>query len=408
VTTRFRTSFTHTSAADPALLLVGRIVGINLVNWTVDVVTQFDRKRFFEIQVGGPYLHYAAGEGIYAFPEMGAICTVCIPSDSSPPFVQSFLMPHEIVTDAPAAARSRSEVPRDATDATFAGGRTRAKPGDIVLRGRDGQFVVLHRGGVLQIGASELAQRLFLPLGNLMVDMSERYAHHNAGGAILWGLQEGASDKTLETAYVHTFRVFASDRQADVRVSVGKVPHPMPDPDGGVAASEAEVGEKEPVVVEVAVSPRGFDTDTGRLDAPDAAKKSVFRFVLDRAGNTLLRAEGHVALRLGKKLTVHAKEDVSLSSDASARVKAAKGLELDGGTHAHLRGGLVRLGAGASPVARLGDLVTVPVAAIPVVLLFSSPPIPGTPAAAVLTVGAPGAPVALIGNITSGNAQVLG
>jgi hypothetical protein len=116
---------------------------------------------------------------------------------------------------------------------------------------------------------------------------------------------------------------------------------------------------------------------------------------------------GTLTLQVKKRLTVRASDDVLFSTDGQANLRATNGLDLDGGAYTHVKGGIVRLGEGTTPVARMQDLVTVPVTAQPVILLFQSPPIPNVPALAVLTTGVPGLPMPLVGSITTGNTKVL-
>lgn len=411
---RFRTSFTQTAGAEPAQVVQGRIVNINLPNWTVDVRAQFDRRRFFDIQVGSPYLHFNRGEGVSIFPEVGAVCMVCIPSDSSAPYVQSFIMPHETMTDtssedAPAGTRSHGARAEFATDASFAGGRPRVKPGDIFFRTRDGNFVILHRGGVLQIGATELAQRIYIPLGNLVTDVSENYAHHNSGGSIVWGLQDGPSQTNYPAQYMHTFRVFANDKFADIRLSVGKVSNPLPEPDGGVALAGAGVARSEasPIICELVVAPQGFTAETGDPANTSVGKQSVLKFVFDRTGNTFLRCEGNLTLAVRKKFSLSADDEMSFTTAKHMTIAAKEGLDINGGTYAHVKGELVRLGRGSRAVACRGDLVRTTVTAVPVTIVFSTTPTPGAPTAGVMTIGLPGTPVPIIGSIVGGNEKVL-
>ncbi|WP_394831782.1 hypothetical protein LVJ94_35225 [Pendulispora rubella] len=410
---RFRTSFTHREGTDAPVIVQGRVVNVNLKNWTVDVCSQFDRKRYFDVQVASPYLHYLGGEGIYAVPEIGATCAICVPGDSSPPFVLTFLMPHEAVnsssSEAPDGTRSRGDRAQYATDATFGGGRPIPKLGDIALRTRDGNFVTLHRGGVLQLGATELAQRMFIPLQNLVTDIAENYAMHSAGGSIVWGLQDGPSVQNSPTQYVHTFRVFANEQYADIRLTVGKVESPLAEPDGGISLASGGLGSGEgnPVIYELAVSPRGFVGESGDAASAGSGKASVLKFVFDRAGNVFFRCAGTVTCSVKKKLVVSCAGGIALSTDGAGSIVTRDGIDIDGGTYAHLKGGIVRLGAGVTPVARLADLVTVPVTAMPVLLVFANPPIPGTPVQAVLTTGVAGAPMPLVGSITSANQKVL-
>ncbi len=403
---RFRNSFTNKAGHDQTRVVSGRIVNINLVNWTVDVRAQFDRHFYYGIQVGSPYMHFNRGEGLSIFPEVGACCAVTIPSDSSPPFVSSFLMPHELVNggtdDAPLGTESHGAPAKFATSASFSGGRGRAKPGDIQLRTRDNNFITLHRGGVLQIGATELAQRIFLPLRNYILDFSENYAHHNAGGSVLWGIQEGPS-KDLPSEFIQTFRVFANDQFADIRVSAGKVHVPVPEPSGdeGEEPNLQKLGigtdKNHPIIYEVVVAPKGFNTQSGEVENKDTHKGVVIRYFFDRKGGAFLRAKSSLLISTKKEFMLHATEQITLEGEKNMFIKTETGIDMDGGDYAHVKGKVVRLGSGSQPVARQGDIVrmTIPIASF-------TGTISGAPATGTVTFMTP-----VYGNILTGNAQVL-
>ena len=410
--TKFRTSFTHKEGHDRAIIYQGRITNINLVKWTVDVVARFDRIQHFNIQVGTNYLHHANGEGIYPFPEVGATCMVCIPSDSAPPFVMAFVMPSEVVddssSDAPLGTTSHGQTPAKATDASFAGGRPNAAPGDIWMRTRDGNFVILHRGGVLQVGATELAQRIYIPLNNLITDISQNYEHHNSNGSIVWGLQNLSSQAQVPSQFMETFRVFATDQYADIKLACGKVYNPVPEPDGGANLSKAGVGAgddgkgKNPIIFEVTVSPKGFITQSGDVAGASTVSNSVLKFTFDRTGNALLRCEGNLFIQVKKQLTLSVSQDISIETSKGGRLKSATGMTVDGGSFTEIKGSIVRLGAGQAPVARVGDIVQMTLAASPLILTFASMPVPGAPSTCTVSTPAP-----LIGSVASGNNQVL-
>lgn len=392
-----RTSIMHGVSLDAAEMVQGRVFNVNLVNWTVDVVAQYDQRRYFDVQISSPYLHYNNGEGFYAMPEVGAVCMICIPSDSSPPFVSAFIMPHELIDgatdDAPSGTASHGQPQKYASAASFAGGRPRANMGDIWLRTRDENFVILHRGGVLQLGASPLAQRIYIPLNNVIHDVSGNYAHYNTGGAISWGVQEGPSIQHSPTQFMHTVRVFADDKFADIRVTAGKVRSPAPEPDGDKGEADAitqlKLGtEKDaPIVYEVVVAPGGFAVESGELADKTIRNKTVLRFFFDRAGGTFLRAEGNVLLSCHKKLRIKVAEDIIIDGKTNATMTVEKDITINGKSSVTITGGVVRLGKGQAPVSRVGDIVQ---------LIF-----PFTPQMASPT------PMPLSGSILSGNSQVL-
>lgn len=394
-TPRFRTSFTSQAGNKPAEFIQGKVVNLNLVNWTVDVVSQFDRKRYFDIQVGSPYMHFSNGEGLSIFPEIGAKCMVCLPSDSSPPYVSSFIMPVENVdlatADAPLGTTSQSKPTASSSGASFAGGRPRAKPGDIMMRTRDDNFVILHRGGVLQLGATELAQRIYIPLNNLIMDVSENYAHHNAGGSTLWSVQTAPSLENFPSEYTHVCRVFANDKNADVRVRIGKVSDLVAEPPDGNQNDISQLGmnvKDDFTICEVVVGKKLFNAQTGAVESGTPLDAFVFKFFFDRAGNTFLRCRGSLVLATHKRLHVSAKMGMQFTTDREISMTAKTGFTVDGGPFSHIKGGVVRLGPGSIPVAQLGSAVQVMIPYTPV-------PIPGSP------------PMVLFGTIITGEPTVL-
>jgi hypothetical protein len=404
---KFRTSMTSVAGHGPAKICQGRIVNINLLKWTVDVIAQFDRKRYFNIQVSSPYLHHASGEGIYVMPEVNATVMVCIPSDSTAPFVLGFIMPTETVDsstdDAPLGTTQHAQAPANATDSSYAAGRT-ANPGDIVMRSRDNNFVILHRGGVLQVGATPLAQRLYIPLQNLVMDISENYEHQNSGGAIKWGIQEGPSQTTHPTQFVQTFRVFAENQYADVRVTCGDITGPYGDPDGGVAAAADGLGQKNNtatasncVLFEIAVTPQGFNVSTGvPNDVPVSA--STFRFAYDRTGNVFLRNAGNFSQQTQGKYTLSVVGDLSVSSQGVVELTSPKSVKINGGKETDIIGTVVRLNAGKNAVASKGDMVRIDVATTTPLQVGPTPiPVVGSPTGPWSI--APGTPIILTGTL---------
>lgn len=395
-----RTSPMHSAGNDAAEIVQARVVDVNMVNWTVDVVTQYDQKRYYEIQVASPYMHYNNGEGFSVMPEVGAVCMVCLPSDTAAPFILAFIMPHELINDAsaedaPAGTASHGQPQANPTAASYAGGRPRAKQGDIWLRTRDENFVILHRGGVLQLGATPLAQRIYIPLNNSVVDVSGNYAHHNSSGTIAWGLQEGPSLEHYPSQYMHTFRVFADDKEADVRVTVGKVYTPAPEPDGDKgeldAISQLELGTlpDDPIIYEVVVAEKGFNTEDGSLASADVRNQTVLRFFFDRAGGTFLRCEGNVLIACHKRLMIKITKDFEIIGKENMFITMEKDITINGKGSLSLLGGVVRLGQGQRPVSASGDIVQIILPFTPLPPYFTPTPMP------------------LSGTILSGNSQVL-
>lgn len=377
------TSWTQPEGSIPSFIHEARVFNVNMTNWTVDVATVFDQKVLLDIQVASPYLHPNSGEGFYAVPEVGSKCLICIPSDGPPPFVLAFIMPMETLPDtsseeAPAGTAPTGGSPTGSSDFTFAGGRSRGKPGDIVARTRDGNFMILHRGGVAQFGASPLAQRICIPLQNLVTDISQNYNHYNSGGAINWGVQDRGTEDP-DTEWRHTLRVFANDALADLRFAMGKVRNPIPEPVGDDGEDSANnqlgIGTDELTVFEMVLCPGGFDTDAGEFKAN--AEDVKLRIFFDRGGNAMARFEGSVNLRIKKKLRltvddnvqIFCKKNVEFQADGMVRMIGKKGASV--GTE----GGALELNGGTKPIATVGSTVRV---AITIPIAITTPQGPGT------------------------------
>lgn len=370
-TTEFRTTMTTPGGLGESHIFSGRVVNVDQVNYTVDVVSQFDQMRLLQIPISSPYLHSNRGEGFSVTPEIGSKCYVCWPGDSSPPFLLCFVMPHEVVDDSseesPAGTQPKGDTNKAPVTASFAGGRPKSKGGDIALRGRDGNQVVLHRGGVLQIGSNELSQRLYIPLNNLIMDFCENYALHNAGGSINWGLQEGEGSDNLPAQYSQTFRVFANENYADVRVACGKVHTPVPDTDTGI--TNAGIGQSSPIVYELALAKAGFRADDGGL-AKAAGSALKLRVFFDRDGNAGARFDGNVYIRCKKKLTLQVDQDIEVRGGAGFTMQLEGDGKIASGGTIEISGAVLRLNGGKTAVAKVGDNVTV---TLPPMLLMAAP-----------------------------------
>lgn len=381
-TRRFRSSWTYMEGFNEAIEVQCRITALDLNAWTVDCVSVFDRKFFPGIQVGSPYLNFYNGEGIYAFPEVGAKCMVTIPSDSTPPFVSSFVMPTENVDmtseEAPTGTAPSNLPPQKAGSPTYAGGRPRVKPGDIWMRGRDGNFVIVHRGGVLQVGCSAVCQSLYIPLNQLLMDITRNYAHHNTGGSVLWGVQEGGPVDAQPTEYTHTFRLLANSRTADVRIRMGTVHDPVPEPGGdeGEQSTISLLGlDKPQIACEVIIAPAMIDADTGEATSSEIRREYKLKvfFNKDGGGGVLMKSSLYVCSK--KKIYLTSHDSMKLESKKDMVLKAKDGITIDGGAFTTIKGGIFKAGKGSQPAAVQGSLVQmtlpftpIPGAAVPLVL----------------------------------------
>lgn len=410
----YRVPYIQPENATAAFIHEARIADINLSTWTVDVRTQFDRKYYLAIQVASPYMNPTTGEGMYVFPEVGSKCLVCIPSDGPPPFVLAFIMPAttlgDVGTDDAPAGTTPSPGATAPTGSTYGGGRPRPKPGDIYLKGRDGNFMVLHRGGVLQIGSTSLSQRLFIPLGNVVTDISQNYHHYNTGGSIGWVVQTGPSTDNPPTSHYQTLRLHANEALATVRVKGGTVADVLgvdPKEAGASDITSEGIGTSKtnPIIYEVIVAPEEISADDGTFRKTTRAA-SKLQFAFDRAGGTYLWAAGSVVLGTRKKLIFRADDSISVSTKKSFTFTAADSGRIDGGNLLELQGKVIKIGPGDKRVAHVGSPVVI---SIPPGALVAKVPAPIGAFVPVSAAADPTGllPVTLLGTISEGESTVL-
>jgi hypothetical protein len=264
--------------------------------------------------------------------------------------------------------------------------------------------MVLHRGGVAQFGATALAQRICVPLGNLVTDISQNYNHFNAGGAINWGVQDrGEADPPTE--FRHTLRVYANDSHADIRFAAGHVKRPVPEPTGDDGEdsrnNQLGIGTEEDIVFEFALSRNGFESDAGEFNGQPVEVR--LRIFIDRLGNMMGRWEGSVNLRVKKKLYLTVDDDVVIVCKKTASITAEGKLDIVGtqGVNLGTGGGVVALNGGTKALAHVGSGVKV--AILPGMLNVMSLTVPPVPLGTVLATTS-----FLEGTVTSGIPTLLG
>ena len=289
----------------------GVIANTNVKNATVDWVSQYTGKQIVDLQVMAPYLHYNNGEGFSCCPEIGAICVVCFPSDDDPPFVMGFLSGAEMegadvdkyledkLTKVGVETEEDVEAGKGTTsggstvtkknspDASFRGGRPVLNPGDMYWQGRDENFVVLRRGGVLQLGATNICQRAYIPVLNYIRDFCENWELNTAAGTLSWGVErvENSPDGDAPSSLTLIAREYAQDEKASIGVWLGS----LDDTD--------KVGDK--TFIEIIISPQGIDATSGEVTGTE---EYVLR--LDKAGNSYVKQTGDREDKIGGSHTL--------------------------------------------------------------------------------------------------------
>jgi hypothetical protein len=155
-----------------ARILTGRVMAVNKTRWTVDVLCANG-----EFPQGIPIMPAYVGmdgQGSFYLPEVDSLVMICYPSEGTTPFILGgCAVNYETETD--------DEVADD-----YRMNRPVLNEGDHMVSSKDGNFVIVRRGGVVELGASQVARRFYVPLSNMIRDFCENYELHTAGGSLTW------------------------------------------------------------------------------------------------------------------------------------------------------------------------------------------------------------------------------
>lgn len=316
------------------------ITDVNRKTFTVTAESRHTAKTIEDIQVLVPYHHYANGEGIHHLPEVGAICLVGWPNDNTPPFVMGYLGAAS-VEQSTDGAPERSTVAAEGsdTDASFRSRRPQLNPGDIAFTTRDENFIILRRGGVLQIGATPISQRVYIPVLNFIKDFAENYEMHTFGGDVSWTVGRQEDDPSGDAPATYTFHLneFAQDAKATVRIQ------------------HLPLGGSDKAAWQVHIAPQGIDREDGSVE------NEKYSMVITTGGNQaeIIGADRSVHVKGNDELTIDGSRTTDITGDD---VTTANGkIELIASQNAVLAGLMVKLASrSASDPAVLGrELVQV-------------------------------------------------
>lgn len=297
------------------------VIDVDRAKWVVTVETKNTAKTVPNVQPLLAYHHYLGGEGASWMPEVGAVCLLLFPSDQGQPVILGYkAVPSPL--DMASTADNVDQV------MGFRSRRMQQNPGDFVMSTRDGNFIALRRGGVLQVGATSLAQTVFVPIRNWIKSFCENYSLETLGGGLEWRVDRVEDDPAgaaPSSIYLH-LREHAQDDLATVRVRM----HPA-----GQSANPK-------IVWDFSVAPKGINRDDGS--------------VTNEVYNSAVMMDGSKVEFLGMNRSVHVKGDDSLQVDGKRTAKATGDHTVESGANMLVKGGSkatvtapkVELGAGAT------------------------------------------------------------
>lgn len=341
---------------------LGKIVELYPETFTARVLTVSSHRDIPDVKFAMPMLQEHRGAGINFLPDIGTICYLFTPADGSGSFIMGFVYLGE--PDENTATDMSGGL-------SYRGSRPRLNPGDISLTTSDHNFVNVKRGGVVQIGASHLAQTLYIPIENLIRHYFVRYHAMSPLGEIIWDhtklTDESVDPEHGDVPVIMKFscREKVQDKKMSVEVRIGHLDATTLDSsinsnllmegktqtvtvlgESGEVQSvtlDAGDGDKEHLMGSArAVKGLGFEKYNPDDENSQPALLSVtinpqgeavkYIFQVDRSGNNFLRSEANIHVEAATtifmaapKVRVQTSDDVQLDLEGyiKARVKEA-------------------------------------------------------------------------------------
>lgn len=359
----------------PAWIEKGVVYNVDLKNFTVDVLTDYEGKPFTNCQISAPYFHTHNGEGIFAMPEVGSSCLICQPSDDDTAFVLAFIGSFELEgakldnledkagevdteteeseetlkrLGAPTSTVSTGSTTAKTTGASARAGRPYMNPGDIMLRTRDENFIALRRGGVVQVSATPTCQTVYVPLRNFMRHFAENFEVTTPGGELEWTVQRQENDPggKAPVLYRLTLRDKAQNDRADIQIIAGHI--------------------DDDVRYEMTVIPEGISVADGTVSGTPN-----FRMTITKSGDQNFSILGSLdyKIKTDRSVTIGGSDTVEVTGSRSLRagsitqeakgahvLKAASSTENIVGTKT-INAALVSLGPAPGASAVLGEFL---------------------------------------------------
>lgn len=301
------------------MVFKAQVLNVNTRDFTVDVVYEsYPFSSHYDIPFMVHYVHQNHGEGINLMPEVGSTCWVCTPSESGRDAFVLGWMPV-------------------AEDGSYRAGRQLLNPGDIHFSTRDGNFVFLRRGGIVQVGSTPVCQRLYIPIRNVIRDMAENYDLTTPAGELNWTVlrAEDQGDGHVGTFFSLSCHEFADDPITNP-IAVLKI---------------GSHGEGDTTILSLVTRDRGGGSVKTRLTVSKTGTvewQVQDDFILDVTGSLTARIREQMTVTSTQAMTFETQAALS-ATGASAHFKGgAATLDLQG--FAALDGSVVKLGDSLFPV----------------------------------------------------------
>ena len=202
---------------------LGVIEYVDTTHYTCIVRTEYGLHQDVPIT---PVLLSPNGQGIWFLPEVGTRVLVgTIGKGTRNEY--TFMIGAAYAVDQDPFDDDANAIKDDGTEETpaspdFRNNRPVLQMGDIVLSSSDRNFVIMRKGGIIEVGATQMAKRFYIPLQNVIRDLSQIYEMQNSAG--LFQMTRKESDLTWGKTTLEIPAIAADGEASTETVEIDKVP----------------------------------------------------------------------------------------------------------------------------------------------------------------------------------------
>ena len=192
-----------------------KILSVDRVKWTCTVQSDLDNRVFDGVAIEPTHVN-SEGGGQFFLPEANSIVWCCRPGNQVTPFIMS--------TSTLPKQEDEGDDAEDPNDRRF--NRPVVGEGDLVLASSGTARVILRKGGVLEVGASESAKRIYTPLQNIIREFSQSWEHFTGGGRMSMKCRdddETFGSELTPTEFNFEWREFCEDDVPMIDVRMGRI-----------------------------------------------------------------------------------------------------------------------------------------------------------------------------------------
>lgn len=296
---------------NPVRVEFGKIINVNYDKRTVDFRSEFSERYAYDIPWTSPYFDQIGGSGITFIPEPGmtALC-MHISESKRKPVIIAFI----------GAPESKS----DDEDQSYLCGQQKGNPGDILINGRDGNFLIIKRGGIVQVGSKPICQTLYFPIRNIIQNISENFEIQSFAGELNFEVlrKEDSSEGESKCIFDIAVRQYASDEKPMVTLSIGA----LDNDNNFVLECRDKGGGNTKVKVEIKKSGEIKWQTESKLSITtkdDLTLKSDAKMNLTSKNDLTVKSESGRVTVEGVNGTVHATASLDVKADGNLNVTGA-------------------------------------------------------------------------------------